>query len=83
MCAICGIQATEVSENLNIMLKTLKHRGPDGCGVYVDGEVSYGDVDKIQIPEGSFGLGHNLLSIVGSEVSQPMLNERFIVVCNG
>jgi asparagine synthase (glutamine-hydrolysing) len=83
MCAICGIQAREVSENLNIMLKTLKHRGPDGCGVYVDGEVSYGDVDKIQIPEGSFGLGHNLLSIVGSEVSQPILNERFIVVCNG
>ncbi|HTX61629.1 MAG TPA: asparagine synthase (glutamine-hydrolyzing) [Methanobacterium sp.] len=83
MCAICGIQGKEVSRNLQSMLKTLKHRGPDGCGVFVDGEFSYGNVDEITVPEGSFGLGHNLLSIVGSEGLQPLHNHGLVLICNG
>ncbi|MDO5836789.1 MAG: asparagine synthetase B, partial [Methanobacterium sp.] len=36
-----------------------------------------------EIPEGNFGLGHNLLSIVGSEVAQPLEKENLVLVCNG
>ena len=83
MCAICGIQGEEISQELYEMLKTLKHRGMDGSGVLTDGKFSYGSLENIKISEGNFGLGHNLLSIVGTEELQPLISDRFVLVCNG
>ncbi len=84
MCGIAGIIGTNISEKLLDMLVSLKHRGPDGSGVFVDGSVAYGDLDSLKISEGSFGLGHNLLSIVGCESgSQPIIHDNYVLVCNG
>jgi asparagine synthase (glutamine-hydrolysing) len=84
MCGIAGIMGTDISEKLYDMLVSLKHRGPDGTGVFVDGIVSYGNLDNLKIPEGSFGLGHNLLSIVGCKPdSQPIVYNNHVLVCNG
>lgn len=83
MCAICGIQGYNISKELYQMLKTLEHRGMDGTGVLSDDEFSYGDIDGIKIPEGNFALGHNLLSIVGTEGLQPLVNDGFVLICNG
>jgi asparagine synthase (glutamine-hydrolysing) len=83
MCGIVGINGENVGSDLKEMLVSLKHRGPDGSGVSVDGKILHGDLEILEVPEGSFGLGHNLLSIVGSEVHQPIKRDRFIMVCNG
>ena len=83
MCGIAGIIGTNISKKLYDMLISLKHRGPDGCGVFVDGNTSYGDLASLKIPEGSFGLGHDLLSIVGCEGLQPLIYDNFVLVCNG
>lgn len=85
MCGIAGINSIEshhVGDELVKMLKTMKHRGPDGSGVYIDGQIIHGRLDDIEVPEGSFGLGHNLLSIVGSEVSQPIQSKEFTLIAN-
>ncbi|MCH5583393.1 asparagine synthase (glutamine-hydrolyzing) [Shimazuella sp. AN120528] len=76
MCGIAAIlsksedtPATE--ESLNLMLQSMKHRGPDTDGVYRDKMI---------------GLAMNRLSIVGIENgSQPIFNENssIILVCNG
>lgn len=83
MCAIAGIRGNKVSRKLYKMLNILKHRGMDGSGVFVDGEFSYGTLDKIEIPEGNFALGHDLLSIVGTEGVQPLIYDKFVLICNG
>ncbi len=83
MCAISGIQGENISNKIYDMLKTLKHRGKDGSGVFISDKFSYGNLDKIKIPEGNFALGHNLLSIVGTEGLQPLLNDKFVLICNG
>ena len=82
MCGIAGIIGKDISKKLQDMLISLKHRGPDGSGVFVDGNTSYGNLDDLKISEGSFGLGHNLLSIVGCE-SQPIVYDNYVMVCNG
>lgn len=83
MCAITGIFGEKIRDNLHEMLLSLKHRGPDMSGVYVDGTTSYGKLDDLDIPQGEFGLGHNLLSIVGSDVVQPLKEGNIVLVCNG
>lgn len=83
MCAITGIIGENISDKLHTMLLTLKHRGPDKSGVFVDGKISQGDLESLTIPPGNMGMGHNLLSIVGSEVVQPLKKEEIILVCNG
>ncbi|KAF5078395.1 Asparagine synthetase B [glutamine-hydrolyzing] [anaerobic digester metagenome] len=83
MCAIVGLRGNFTGQNLKMMLETLKHRGPDGSGVFVDGKIIKGNLDSLNIPDGSLGMGHNLLSIVGSEVVQPLECDGFIMVCNG
>jgi asparagine synthase (glutamine-hydrolysing) len=76
MCGIAGIvnfapdQAVD-EERLRRMRDTLRHRGPDGEGLFI---------------EGSVGLGHRRLAIVDlSSGGQPMANEdgTILVVCNG
>jgi len=83
MCGIAGINGINISKKLCDMLVSLKHRGPDGSGVFVDGNIYYGNLNNIKISEGSFGLGHNLLSIVGCEGSQPLIHDDYVLVCNG
>ncbi|MCG3145760.1 MAG: Asparagine synthetase [glutamine-hydrolyzing] 1 [Gammaproteobacteria bacterium] len=67
MCGISGIaalsQARITEAEVRRMLPALKHRGPDGNGVYLD-------------PRGAVGLGHTRLSIVDlAGGAQPMTNE--------
>ncbi len=83
MCAIVGIQGENIQDELRDMLKTLKHRGRDGCGVFSGNKVLHGELDEIEISDGGCALGHNLLSIVGDEGLQPMVSDRFTMVCNG
>ncbi|MBI4812889.1 MAG: asparagine synthase (glutamine-hydrolyzing) [Methanobacterium sp.] len=83
MCAITGIIGENIGDKLYNMLITLKHRGPDKSGVFVDGKISHGNLKDLTIPPGNIGLGHNLLSIVGSEVVQPLKKGKIILVCNG
>ena len=79
MCGIAGVMGTDISKKLYDMLISLKHRGPDGTGVFVDGVTSYGNLNNLEISEGSFGLGHNLLSIVGCEPdSQPIVHDNYV-----
>jgi asparagine synthase (glutamine-hydrolysing) len=83
MCAIAGIFGENINYQLLQMLISMKHRGPDASGVFVDGKMAYGDAENQKLPEGNFGLGHNLLSIVGSEVVQPLKKGEIVLVCNG
>jgi asparagine synthase (glutamine-hydrolysing) len=92
MCAIAGFYGENTADNLNNMLISLKHRGPDISGVWIDGKVIHQYIDHIGIPERilegvmdkkSMALGHNLLSIVGYEGSQPITSGNLVLVCNG
>lgn len=83
MCAITGIIGRNINNKLYDMLMAQIHRGPDRSGVYVDGEISQGKLEELNIPQGNLGLGHNLLSIVGSEVAQPLQHGEIILICNG
>lgn len=77
MCGICGIAFSSRSERrverrvLERMRDVLRHRGPDDCGLFLDGNV---------------GFGHQRLSIVDvSGGHQPMLSddETLCIVYNG
>lgn len=86
MCAIAGILSTNgkqaMGEDLVCMLKTMKHRGPDGSGICLDGKLLTGGLEDTDFPRATMGLGHNLLSIVGTEVSQPIVKHGFVLVAN-
>lgn len=83
MCAIVGLIGEDINTGLLQMLKTLKHRGPNGSGVMVGEKVIYGDLEELEIPKGSLGIGHNLLSIVGKEGLQPIKRGNLVLVSNG
>ena len=86
MCGIAGIKTTDkeydVGNDLLKMLNSIKHRGPDGSGIYVDGKTVHGNLQNLTAPKGSYGMGHNLLSIVGTEVSQPIEKHNLVLVAN-
>ncbi|MGB9201681.1 asparagine synthase (glutamine-hydrolyzing) [Methanobacterium sp.] len=86
MCGIAGINTTDndhhVGNDLLKMLNSIKHRGPNGSGIFVDGKTVHGNLQSLKAPHGSFGMGHNLLSIVGTEVSQPIENHNLVLVAN-
>ena len=86
MCGIAGIKTTanslDVGYGLLKMLNTIKHRGPDGSGIFIDGEIIHDNLQNLKAPEGSFAMGHNLLSIVGTEASQPIEKHNLILVAN-
>lgn len=71
---MCGINGFNFSDDKLIrkMNKTIRHRGPDGTGVFIDHDIS---------------LGHNRLAIIdlSSNASQPMTDHdsRFVIVYNG
>jgi asparagine synthase (glutamine-hydrolysing) len=65
MCGICGIYETTGKpvdiETLHAMSATIRHRGPDGSGSFIDNEI---------------GLGHRRLSIIDVDGgAQPITNE--------
>lgn len=86
MCGIAGIKALNSNQNVGpdllTMLNSIKHRGPDGSGMFVNGKTVYNDLKNLKPPEGSYGMGHNLLSIVGTEVSQPILKHNMVLIAN-
>ena len=76
MCGICGQlrfdnQAVN-SQDLNIMMKKIARRGPDGSGEWADQNI---------------GFGHQRLSIIdlSSYASQPMVDQALdlVLVFNG
>src|SRR5271157_5020418 len=75
MCSISGILDFKNKIDGNVLqqfLRTLRHRGPDDCGTFIDGPV---------------GFAHTRLSILdlSSAGHQPMASEsgRFIICFNG
>jgi len=83
MCGIAGITGNNISETIKKMLISIKYRGPDGSGVFVDNKVVYGKLEDMDIAEGNFGMGHNLLSIVGCNGFQPLIKDNLVLICNG
>ena len=73
MCGITGIIGTYKEIQLDAMLKSQHHRGPDSTGKYFDA--------------GFAALGHNRLAIIdlSSQSNQPFLDNsgRYIIVFNG
>ena len=78
MCGVIGFiqgrNKTEISNVLNTMSLSLKHRGPDGDGHWID-------------KEKGVGIAHRRLSIIelSSDGNQPMIsnNSRFVISFNG
>jgi asparagine synthase (glutamine-hydrolysing) len=75
MCGITGVYGNSLATTLTErMLDTLAHRGPDGRGIWSDGD-------------GSLALGHRRLSIIDltDRAAQPMQSAdgRFVLVYNG
>ena len=65
MCGICGVIANGVpvpKQEISRMTETLKHRGPDDCGYFLNARVAF---------------GHRRLSIIDLSHNgrQPMTNE--------
>ena len=70
MCGIAGVVSAngdEISLYLNTMLKSMQHRGPDGAGIMIGGEVQHEDKleDLDFAKKGKIGLGHVRLAITG------------------
>lgn len=86
MCGIVGIEADnnnkDVGRDILTMLNAIKHRGPDGSGIFMDGKIVYNRLENLEPPEASFGMGHNLLSIVGRDVLQPIEKHGLILIAN-
>ena len=72
MCGICGIiRKGDNKDIIKIMNDRIMHRGPDGEGYYIDGDVAF---------------GHRRLSIIDlSTGDQPIYNEdnSVVTVYNG
>lgn len=91
MCSIAGlinVNGNDVTPRLVQMLYETKHRGPDGCGVYVNGIVKKADEPqnlKIDGMVGKIGLGHSRLQITGDTGVQPLrgCDKRFVLGFNG
>jgi len=73
MCGIAGIIGTYKEDELDAMLFSQQHRGPDATGKYCDSGIA--------------ALGHNRLAIIdlSAQSNQPFLDNsgRFIIVFNG
>ncbi|MBW8636198.1 asparagine synthase (glutamine-hydrolyzing) [Hoeflea sp. WL0058] len=78
MCGICGIvskaSAETLAETVDNMANTLRHRGPDAAGIWVDREAGV-------------AIGHRRLSILDLSPAgaQPMIStcERYVIAFNG
>lgn len=78
MCGIAGIFSftnQNISSKIKRMLIAIKHRGPDGSGIIINDNPTYGELESLNIPNGRIGVGHNRLSIIGKGF-QPIPNEN-------
>ncbi|MCI5867075.1 MAG: asparagine synthetase B [Methanosphaera sp.] len=82
MCSIVGINGKFSCSDVEVMLETLKHRGPDGYGIYTDGNIYYNCFDDINSCDDGFIMAHNLLSIVGDVKLQPFKCGDLTIVAN-
>lgn len=82
MCGICGVVNTNGKavdpHIIKMMCESMKHRGPDGEGIYTNSDCGLRTEDlksKLRI---SIGLGHRRLSIIDLSQAghQPMCNEN-------
>ncbi len=91
MCSITGLldkNGEKVASILVQMLQQTSHRGPDGCGIYVDGLLKKApqlEELKTEGLKGASGLGHSRLKITGSAGIQPLwsCDTRFVLAFNG
>lgn len=81
MCSIAGINGVNVKDRLLCMLDVLSHRGPDGKGVYSGTQIAYNSQTD-DINDSDFMIGHNLLSIVGTNELQPIVASNLVLVSN-
>lgn len=70
MCGIAGVVSVnedETSSQLKTMLESMQHRGPDGAGLMIGGEVEHKDkLEEMNFNrKGKIGLGHVRLAITG------------------
>lgn len=72
MCGIAGIFGSSNQESILNMLNSIKHRGPDDHGIFIDDQLSFGMV-RLSIMDTSFS-GH-----------QPMLSacKNVVLIYNG
>jgi asparagine synthase (glutamine-hydrolysing) len=74
MCGIVGVVDSSLDScRLETSLRLLRHRGPDGQGVFIE-------------PDRHLGLGHARLSIIDLKTgAQPLYSHdaRLVLVCNG
>lgn len=93
MCGIAGIlskSGKNVVPSLGMMLQCMVNRGPDGAGLFADGQiVKYDSIRSIHAltqVSGSSAIGHTRLAIVGGTCgAQPFAScdGRFILEHNG
>lgn len=92
MCGIAGIVSdneNETASKLKQMLQSIQHRGPDGAGVMIAGNVEHnGSLDTLSFDgkRGPIALGHVRLAITGGmDGLQPFQSKdkRFCLLHNG
>lgn len=81
MCGIAGVVSAsgdETSVYLNRMLESMQHRGPDGAGIMIGGEVQHQDKleDLDFAKKGKIGLGHVRLAITGGALGLQPFQSR-------
>jgi asparagine synthase (glutamine-hydrolysing) len=81
MCGIAGVisaNGDETSLYLNAMLKSMQHRGPDGAGIMIGGEVQHDDkLENLDFAKkGKIGLGHVRLAITGGALGLQPFQSR-------
>ncbi|MDO5826355.1 MAG: asparagine synthetase B [Methanosphaera sp.] len=87
MCSIIVADGNSSLDEVYEMLDKLTHRGPDAFGVYYNGNVYYNrplyDFDNSENKTNDeVILAHNLLSIVGDNVVQPLFSSQLTLVAN-
>lgn len=87
MCSIIVLDNSSSLSDAYKLLDKLKHRGPDSYGVYYKGNIHHNmkisqiDGHQNQIND-EIILAHNLLSIVGDTIAQPLSSSDLVLIAN-
>ena len=87
MCSIIVVDGKSSLDDVYHMLKKLSHRGPDGFGVYYDSDIYYNTPlnefnESQNKADDNIIMAHNLLSIVGDNILQPLSTDKLVLVAN-
>lgn len=82
MCSIIVINGKTSENEVYSMLDALKHRGPDGYGLYFNKQIYHNQKTNIDSNEDNLVLAHNLLSIVGDNNLQPLSLDNLTLISN-